>query len=554
MLTHLTIENYILIKHLDFSITGGFNVITGETGAGKSILVDALGLILGERADMNVLRDKEKKCVVEGVFNTANYNLENFFENNELDYDEVVILRREISPQGKSRAFINDTPVNLPVLKELGVKLVDIHSQHETLLLNNSAFQLQLIDSYAGNADLFAEYSSQYKKYQKNLTELKELQLRNEKNESELDYHLFQLNELRELDLQAGEPEELEEEVAKLSHTEDIKVNVFKALQNLYDSNPGVIGLLNELLNSLNQISAFDPVLSQLTERIEQASIELKDVHRELEIYSDRIIFNPERLEEVNNRLSDIYSLIKKHHVLSGDELLNVKKELEAKTSGVESLRNQLEKLSENLSTQKTALFKLADQLHETRSNACVAINKEMLHVLSDLGMPDAIFTASAAKSTELTSNGIDFIAFRFSANKGGEMQSIQKVASGGELSRLMLALKSLVISKNILPTILFDEIDSGVSGDIAGKVGEIMRKISVNSQVFAITHLPQIAGKADHHFLAYKESENGTTTSSLRKLEITDRVEEIARIISNDKVSDTARNMARELISAIKN
>lgn len=553
MLAHLTIENYILIKHLNLSFTDGFNVITGETGAGKSILVDALGLILGERADLNVLRDKEKKCVVEGSFGTENYGLEKFFLENDLDYDKVVILRREISPQGKSRAFINDTPVNLPVLKELGEKLVDIHSQHETLRLNNSSFQLQLIDSYAGNSENLNNYVNAYSKYLKDLSDLKNLELQNAKNETELDYHLFQLNELRELNLQPGEQEELEEEASKLNHTEDIKTNLFGALRNLNDAEPGVIQLLNETSNFLNQITGFDPELAQLAERTGQSAIELKDVHREIEKYSEKINDDPQRLEEVNNRLSDIYNLMKKHHVVSGDELLKIKLELEDKTAGVESLKNLIEKLTAQIQEQQKQLFLQADTLHFNRKKAAEAINKEMQKVLASLGMPNAGFIAEVSKVKDLNSSGCDSIAFRFSANKGSEMQSIQKVASGGELSRLMLALKSLVISKNILPTILFDEIDSGVSGDIAGKVGEIMRKISENSQVFAITHLPQIAGKADHHFLAYKETENGTTTSTLRKLDNNDRVEEIARIISNDKVTDTARSMARELISAIK-
>lgn len=554
MLTHLTIENYILIKHLNLRFTEGLNVITGETGAGKSILVDALGLILGERADLNVLRDKDKKCVVEGSFGIADYELERFFDQNELDYDDVVILRREISPQGKSRAFINDTPVNLPVMKELGEKLVDIHSQHETLRLNNSLFQLQLIDSYAGNSDLLTQYSLKYRNYLKDIAQLKELESQDARNESELEYHLFQLNELRELNLQPGETEELEEESAKLSHTEDIKTNVFSALRNLNEAEPGAVQLLNETMNFLGQIEGFDPMLAQLTERTGQSLIELKDIHRELEIYSDKINFNPERFEEVNNRLSDIYTLIKKHHVGSGDDLLKIKEALEEKTKGVESLKNQLQKLTEQINHQKHQLFEWAKQLHLTREKAATAINGEMLKILKELGMPVATFSAIITKTNELTATGSDLITFSFSANKGSEMQSIQKVASGGELSRLMLALKSLVISRNILPTILFDEIDSGVSGDIAGKVGEIMRKIALHSQVFAITHLPQIAGKADHHFLAFKETENGITTSSLRKLDSNDRVEEIARIISNDKVSDTARKMARELISAIKN
>lgn len=554
MLAHLTIENYILIKHLNLSFTEGLNVITGETGAGKSILVDALGLILGERADLNVLRYKENKCVVEGSFFVENYGLESFFKENDLDYDTVVILRREISPQGKSRAFINDTPVNLPVLKELGEKLVDIHSQHETLRLNNSAFQLQLIDSYAGNAELSASYASAYKIYLNHLNELKHLEVKNSQNESELDYHLFQLNELRELNLQEGEQEELEEEASKLSHTEDIKTNVFSALRNFNDAEPGIIQLLNDTLNSLHQISGFDNSLTQLAERIEQSSIELKDIHRELDNYNDKVFHNPQRLEELNGRLSEIYNLINKHHAVSANELLNIREELEKKTSGVESLKNLIEKLTAHIQEQQKQLFLQADKLHFNRKKAAEAINKEMQKVLASLGMPNAGFIAEVSKVNDLNSSGCDTISFRFSANKGSEMQSIQKVASGGELSRLMLALKSLVISRNILPTILFDEIDSGVSGDIAGKVGEIMRKIAQHSQVFAITHLPQIAGKADHHFLAFKETENGTTTSSLRKLDNTDRVEEIARIISNDKVSDTARSMARELISAIKN
>lgn len=554
MLTHLTIENYILIKHLNLHFSDGLNVITGETGAGKSILVDALGLILGERADLNVLRDKDKKCVVEGSFGIVDYGLERFFDQNDLDYDDVVILRREISPQGKSRAFINDTPVNLPVMKELGEKLVDIHSQHETLHLNNSLFQLQLIDSYAGNSDLLTQYSSDYRNYMKDVARLKELELQQTKNESELEYHLFQLNELRELNLQPGETEELEEESAKLSHIEDIKTNIFSALRNLHETEPGIISLLTETKNSIAQISGFDNVLALLNERTSQSLIELKDIHRELEIYSEKINFNPERYELVSSRLSDIYTLVQKHHSVTGDDLLKIKEELEEKTKGVESLRNQLQKLTEQTDHQKRELFERAEQLHMTREKAAIAINNEMLKILKELGMPNATFSANMTKANELTATGTDLIIFSFSANKGSEMQSIQKVASGGELSRLMLALKSLVISKNILPTILFDEIDSGVSGDIAGKVGEIMRKIALHSQVFAITHLPQIAGKADHHFLAFKETENGTTTSTLRKLDSIERVEEIARIISNDKVSDTARNMARELISAIKN
>jgi len=550
MLLHLSVENFILIPQLEISFHKGFTCITGETGAGKSILVGALSLILGQRADTSVLRDKNLKCIVEGSFMIEGYNLNALFEKNDLDYEPTSVFRREINPQGKSRAFINDTPVNLIVLKEIGDRLVDIHSQHQTLELNDSAFQLGMVDSYASNHQTLISYRRLFSEYNLIKAELDECTQKELQSLNEREYLNFQFEELEKANLIVTEQEEAEEELEILTHAEEIKSRTFTSLGLLSDNELNIMDRLSEIKQLLDQASRFSHHITPYAERVEGSLIELKDIASELRIFSEQVQFDPDRIEKLGQRLDLIYHLEQKHRVKSVSELLVIMNELSEKLFAISSLETRIEELSKALQMKESELLEVSAVLSKLRKAVIPNIETEMHKVLENLGMPSAKFIIKQESLSYFSASGTDKITFLFSANKGGEIREIQKVASGGELSRLMLALKSLVLNRSLLPTILFDEIDTGVSGDIAGKVGTIMRNMSIHMQVIAITHLPQIAGKADSHLLAYKQDGDTTTISSMRILSSEDRVNEIARMLSDETITESAKITARELLN----
>jgi DNA repair protein RecN (Recombination protein N) len=550
MLLHLSVENFILIPRLEINVHKGFTCITGETGAGKSILVGALSLILGQRADTSVLRDKSQKCIVEGSFLIDGYNLNSVFEANDLDFETTSVFRREINPQGKSRAFINDTPVNLNILKEIGDRLVDIHSQHQTLELNDAAFQLGMVDSYAGHPNTLVSYKNLFNEYHLLKAELSDCIAKEQQSRNEREYLNFQFDELEKANLLPDEQLVAEEELEILNHAEEIKSRTFSAIGILADNDLNVTDSLSEINQLLEQASRYSHHLAPLAERINGSLIEMKDIANELRTFSDQVHFDAERIEKLGLRLDLIYHLEQKHRVKSVAELIEIMNVLSDKLYEIGSLEAMIVELNEALAKKESELLDVSAVLSKQRHAVIHSIETEMHKVLENLGMPSAKFKIKQEPLTYFSSTGTDKITFLFSANKGGEIREIQKVASGGELSRLMLALKSLVLNRSLLPTILFDEIDSGVSGDIAGKVGTIMRNMSAHMQVIAITHLPQIAGKADSHLLAYKQDGETSTVSSLRILSSEDRVNEIARMLSDETITESAKVTARELLN----
>ncbi len=550
MLLHLSVENFILIPKLEISIHKGFTCITGETGAGKSILVGALSLILGQRADTTVLRDKTLKCIVEGSFLLDGYNLGPLFDENDLDYESTSVFRREITPQGKSRAFINDTPVNLNVLKEIGDRLVDIHSQHQTLELNNAAFQLGMVDSYSNHQAVLNEYRKLFGEFQMLKTDLEECITKELQSVNEKEFIQFQFDELESANLKPDEQQEAEEELEILTHAEDIKSRTQSALGLLSENELNVADQVVEIKNIIEQASRFSNHLVPISERINSCAIELKDIASELLEFSEKVHFDAGRIEKLNIRLDLIYHLQQKHRVQTVPELIKLMNSLSDRLYSIGSLEERIVELKAALSAKDSELLHVSAVLSKQRRQVIPNIENEMHKVLQSLGMPSSQFKIKQESLSTFTPTGSDRITFLFTANKGGEIREISKVASGGELSRLMLALKSLVLNRSLLPTILFDEIDSGVSGDIAGKVGSIMRNMSSHMQVIAITHLPQIAGKADSHLLAFKKDGENTTTSDLQVLSNEERVNEIARMLSDETITESAKITARELLN----
>lgn len=545
----LTIENYALIDSLDIDISEGFSVITGETGAGKSILLGALGLLLGQRADTGVLLNKDKKCVVEGIFNTSGYAIESFFSDHELDYEVNTILRREITPAGKSRAFINDTPVNLTLLKDLGDKLVNIHSQNSITTLNDASFQMAVVDSYAGNSDLLGKYKSLYRRFKEMNKKLEDLILQESRLISEQDYLSFQHNELLEAKLVEGEQEETEQRVRMLAHAEEIKSSLFTVMDILSEGEVNVLHNLSAAISSLHQLETYHPFISEITRRMEGNLIDLKDISLELANMEQEVIFDPAELETLTSRMDLIYHLEKKNNVSSVEELIRIREELTRRLEQTVTLSEEIGKIRSEISLTGSELDTLAKELSSKRKAICSDIEKKIQELLSRLAMPHARFRVEITQAGDLNPEGRDLVRFLFSANQGTSMNDVAKIASGGELSRLMLSIKSLIAAKKLLPTIIFDEIDSGVSGEVAGKVGNILFAMGKTMQVIAITHLPQIAGQGSTHFQVYKQNENGSARTSIKKLSRDERVTEIAKMLSNEKVTDAALNTARELL-----
>ncbi len=550
MIVSLSIENFALIEKLSVRFSDGFSVITGETGAGKSILLGALGLVLGKRADLSSLKNKEEKCIIEAHFQIKNYNLQSFFETNDLDYEEETIIRREILPSGKSRAFINDTPVNLNELQELSNYLIDIHSQHQTQELSDDAVQFQIIDSVASNWEVIANYTLNLKEYKKLNSELKSKKELLQAVVKEQDYNAFLLDELLLANLKSGEQEVLESQYEKLNNVEFIKENLLKSLSIANEEQFGVLQNLKEIKLSIQKIAPFSSEFNSLNERVSSILIEFDDIEKELNQLSESVFSSPEELEATNEKLQVIYSLQKKHQVNSVDGLLEIQNDLDAKVVSVVTLESEISSIENQIAASEIILNDLAIKIHENRVGAIPILTSKLALILEPLGMANARFDIQLTPKETFYANGKDEIQFLFSANKGSDFGLLKKVASGGEMSRIMLAVKSVLSQYSKLPTIIFDEIDTGVSGEIAHKMGEILKQMSLNMQVFAITHLPQIAGKGKEHFKVFKVIKENQTQSELKLLTRDERVIEIAQMLSGSTISDSALNHAKELLN----
>jgi len=548
MLRTLHIENYALINSLDLSIDKGFTAITGETGAGKSILVGALSLILGARADSSVLYNTAKKCIVEGEFDIQNLNLEDFFNENDLDFNKNTILRREVSENG-SRAFVNDTPVTLNILKELAEKLVDIHSQHHHLLLNKPEFRLQTMDDFALLREYVLAYQQVYQQFKKVEKELHDAKEKAAKERLEKDFLLFQSNELHEAKLVSGEQEELEQKIAFLKNAEDIKTQLYNALHILSEQEGNCIQQLNEAKNACRVVAQFDDKITDFAKRLDAILVDAKEVAFELTSKEESVEVNLELLEQSENRMDMLFALQQKHYVKNVDDLLQKLQQIDEKLLKFENLETHIDNLQKEYEILEEKVSKLAKKLSEKREEFAGIFEKELEKKLTLLGMPDAVFEVALCQQLSFTPTGTNTVQFLFSANKGMPKTAVEKTASGGELSRIMLAIKSIVSAAAFMPTVIFDEIDTGVSGSMASKVAEVMYEVSLQRQLLSITHLPQIAAKANTHYLVYKDVENNKTITKIKKIENRERIEEIAKMMTGNKTGEAAFKAAEELI-----
>lgn len=550
MLTQLSINNYALINQLTIDFSSGLSIITGETGAGKSILLGALGLVLGNRADLSSLKDTSKKCVVEAKVAIATYNLKDFFEEVDLDYEELTIIRREILPSGKSRAFVNDTPVKLSVLNELREKLIDVHSQHQTMELSDNSFQFSIVDALAKNQDKIDSYKRGFIKLNQLKRELQGLETIQKEANQQYDYNLHLFNELEEAKIKVDEQEELEDKLEKLNNIEDIKLNLSEALEISANDEIGLQNLLNSLENRLSKIASFSKEYQELSARITSVKIEVDDIVSELEDANENVEFNPNEIEEINDRLQLLYNLQKKHYASNNEDLLKVFEELSEKVSQVENAEETINNKKKEIDDVAEKLDKVATLITKSRTEAIPGLKKELEFLLADLGMENARFSIKIKPTKNYFANGKDELEFLFSANKGGNFGELKKVASGGELSRIMLSVKTVLSANTQLPTIIFDEIDTGVSGEVSNKIAAIMQQMSKNMQVIAITHLPQIASKGKNHYKVYKEEIKGVTTTNLKQLSTEERIKEIAEMLSGKDISDSALTHAKELLN----
>lgn len=552
MLKNLLIKNYALIRELEMAPSAQLNIITGETGAGKSIMLGAIGLLLGNRADTKALFDQNEKCIIEGVFDIAAHDLKSLFEEEDVDYDPTsCIIRREISPNSKSRAFINDTPVTLDALKKCGSVLMDIHSQHETLLLGTQNFQLSIVDAYAGNKKQLSLYQEIYKGYKKATTYLQEIKGQEAEAKKQLDYDSFLLEELKALSPEDGEQERLEEELKLLENSEEIKSRLNQSLDCLFNAEQSVLAQLQLVEKNLQQLSTYSKSYDQLVERTSSCIIELKDIAGELEAEESKTEFDPGQAEIINERLGKIYSLQKKHQVDTVGELLQITSELNARVDKVLDLDEVIAETERQVEGLRKKLFAEADKLTASREKVIPAIKKELAGLLKEVGMPNASVEITMAKGDEGI-YGLDLVSFLFSANKGVPPQELKNVASGGEFSRLMLCLKYMLAGKTSMPTVVFDEIDTGISGEIAIKVGKMMKQMSQKHQVISISHLPQIAAQGNAHYFVYKDNSTERAVSRMKKLSEEERVKEIAQMIGGAKPSETAIQSARELLALV--
>lgn len=549
MLKQLTIKNYALIRQLGLEPSGKLNVITGETGAGKSILLGAIGLLMGNRADTKVLWDEDQKCVIEGTFLISDYKLKPVFKAEDLDYDDNTVIRRELSPGGKSRAFINDTPVTLEVMKRIGNLLMDIHSQHETLQLGQQAFQLKLIDAYAGNQSLKEQYAEQWSAYQKEKKALASLTEEADTLRLEADYIRFQLDELTKCNFDPSEQDTLESSLKIMEHSGEIKTRFQQVLDLINLSEFASRNSLAEARNHLQSIASYSPDYTSLLQRLDSVIIELDDLTREMEREGESIEFDPERAEEVKERLSTLYRLLKKHKVSDLKELLVIQDNLEQKDNITSNLDEVLQKTRDTYDNALRIATATAQKISASRKKVFSALCKQLTNLLHDLGIPNATLQIESIE-TELSSQGLDEIDILFSANKGITPRPLAQVASGGEFSRLMFCIKYVMAEKTAMPTLLLDEIDTGVSGEVAIKLGKLMKAMSSRHQIIAISHLPQIAAKGDTHYFVYKDNSASKAISSIKLLRDDERVEEIAKMIGGDKPSKVALENAQELLT----
>ena len=551
MLIKLFVQNYALIRELDVEFENGLTIITGETGAGKSILLGALSLILGTRADSSVLLDKNEKCIVEGTFRIEEYELNEFFISNNIDYEPVSTLRREINPAGKSRAFINDTPVTVNILKELGDRLIDIHSQHQTLMLNDNSFQLNLIDSFSGTAGIKNEYRETYSNYRRLKKEYTSIKEKADKNKADLEYYQFQYNQLDEAKLKSGEQTELEAEQELLGHTEEIKLALGSSSNLFLAEGISILSMLREVKSYLGRIITFLPESESLLSRTESALIELDDLAAEVEKLTVSIEADPQRLAIVNNRLDNIYTLIQKHRVTDLAELIKKKDEIKELIGSIVSSDERIIELETLLDKEASRLKTVSEEISNKRKSVLSDIELRITELLKQLGIPNAKFRITLTHLQEFTTTGFDQADFLFSANKQIAPENLAKIASGGELSRVMLSLKSLLTKNNNLPTIIFDEIDAGVSGEVADKVGQILSGMGKYMQVINITHLPQVASRGTRHYHVYKDDTDNSTFTRVKLLSPEERILEVARLLSGSEVTETAMKNARELLKA---
>ena len=550
MLTQLSIKNYALIDDLNVSFANGFTTITGETGAGKSIFLDGLSLVLGKRADRSALRDQAQKCIIEAEFRIPAYGLAGFFDQNDLDYDDHTILRREILPSGKSRAFINDTPVTLDILSGLGARLIDVHSQHQTSQLAETDFQLKVVDALAGNAELLGQFRTQLDQYRSTEKEVEELLSQQQQALKDYDYHSFLLNELAAADLENVAQEELETEQEQLSHVEEIMESLSAGAQLLQDEQIGILAALSQLKQLSAKLSDFGPRYRELADRIQSSYIELDDLAAEIESGREDLVVDPRRLEEVEARLQAIYALQKKHAVQSVAELMQLQQELENKVQLTDNLDGVIQAKQEALEYLKKELDQKAADLSQRRNAVIPKLISELEDMLHPLGMPNARFQIRLDAVSDFNRNGKERLFIGFSANKGTDFGALKKVASGGERSRIMLVIKAILAQYESLPTMMFDEIDTGVSGEISKRMGDIMVKMSKRMQVFSITHLPQVASKGDQHFKVYKEDVGGKTHTRMKALSLDERVVELAEMLGGKSLSESALAHARQLLN----
>jgi|TARA_R110002020_G_scaffold287791_2_gene503282 DNA repair protein RecN (Recombination protein N) len=549
LLTNLSIKNYALIDHLNVKFTNGFTVITGETGAGKSILLGGLSLVLGKRADLSSLREKEDKCIVEAEFEISKYGLESFFMENDLDYETKTIIRREILPSGKSRAFINDSPVTLDILSQLGDQLIDVHSQHQTLRLADNDFQLKVIDALADNGQVISAYSSKLLLYQSTQKELQKLVDFQNSATKEHEYNSFLLQELISAPLKEGILEELEEQYEQLNNVEIILEQLSHGQQLLNDEQIGLVNLLTELKQVSNKLASFGHQYSDINERIKSVFIELDDISTELNILNDKVEADPQLLEQVNAKLQLLYDLLKKHKVQTIPELMEIRNALDEKVGATENVVADIDRKKKELHQLETALNTEASNISKRRKLVIPKLKEQLEETLIDLGMASATFKIDISPSKEFKPTGKDDLSFLFSANKGSAYGDLKKVASGGELSRIMLTIKAILARYEQLPTMMFDEIDTGVSGEISNKMGDIMKDMSNTMQIFSITHLPQVAAKGVHHFKVYKEEELMGTNTKMKRLSSEERVVELAEMLGGKTLSDSALAHARQLL-----
>ncbi len=549
MIKHLLIKNFALIDDLEVDFFEGFSVMTGETGAGKSIVIGAISLILGKRADLQSLKNKSEKCVVEGLFSVNKKKFESFFSQNDLDFDpDNTILRREILPSGKSRAFINDSPVSLAQLRELADQVLDLHSQNSTTLLQSSSFQLAVVDHFCKNGQLLESYSKIFAQYQQLTSKLELLRQSEKISETEQDFFKFQYEEIEKAELKTGEQEEIEEELKVLNNAGEIKTRL-SSVSNLIEGEHGMTSIFDNILSEIKPVKNISRELTEMYSRIESTYVEFSDVARELMKIDDKIEVNPQRTEELSERINLIYHLEQKHRVNGIDELIKIKDNYLEKIEQHQSVSNEIQAVEQQLAKIKSQLTNMASELSTKRKHAIPDIESQITAKILGLGMPDAKILLKLQKTEGLAHNGADRVSFMFNANKGGELQEMAKVASGGELSRLMLAIKSQIATGNLVSSIIFDEIDSGVSGEIAGKMAAIMQTLAKEIQVISITHLPQIAARGQHHYLVTKDSDENSTTTYVKLLSEKDRVVEIAKMLSDTKISSSALQTAQELL-----